>query len=259
MTVVREPIVLPRLVFVKLWEWEGYDPHPVVGVNEYWLSEVAEQRLERAVSAELRRLGLGESGRLAPELRGTIKVLALAEAECHAWISDVIAGENGGALVAALGGEGVRLVRDDNVVRIDPVPADELAEYLVMVLPGVPPAAMNPISVEGPAATRSARDADEPFELHLGRAGSGPTPSARLAEVMKEPRTGVHEIYTAVRTGSAREMERDPLTVLDLVDRGRVLITTDTTDGDEQRITCVPGTFDNLVGRLRGALEELVA
>lgn len=245
MTIVRRPTVLPRLSLIKLWEWAGYPPHPVVGVNEYWQTDAAEQRLEREIHADLQRRGLGDGQRMSAELHGTITVLARATAECYAWVSDVRAGQNGGVLVAELDGRAVRLVRDDTAVRIDPVAAGELAEYLVMALPGVPPAAIEPITVEQ-SATRD----DQPYQVQLKRAGAPPSDKARLNALTRAPHTGVHELYAAVRTARG-ESTSDALTVLDVAEVGRVLVTTSTTDRGEQRITCVPGTFTNLVGTLR--------
>lgn len=252
MAVITKPVLLPRITVIKLWEWAGYPPHDVVGVNEYWQTPAADQRLEQEIYADLQRRGLSDGQAPSAALSGTLEVLAKAEAECHGWISDVRSGQNGGVLVAEYAGHAVRLVRDDETVRIDPIPVGEVAEHTVQALPSVPPAQMDSFIVDVP------KDAggDEPYEVQVKKASSRPSEQARLRQLQKGPHTGVHELYVVARVNGG-ERTSEPLTVLDLADGGRVLVT-HTVDRGEKRLSCMPGTFTNLVGEIQGHWQALV-
>lgn len=253
MAVIRQPVVLPRIALIKLWEWAGYPAHEVIGVNEYWQTPAADQKLEAEVYAHLQRQGLADGRQPSAELRGTLEVLARAEAECHGWVSDVRARQNGGIVVAELNGHAVRLVRDDDVVRIEPVPAGEVAEATVQALPRVPPAPIEPFTVEQPAERP---DADGPYEVQVKKARSRPSDKARLKEIERGPHTGVHQLYVLARVGVGEARTSEPLTVVDLVQRGRVLVTAHTADGERQ-LHCMPGTDDTLVREIQRTWQSM--
>jgi hypothetical protein len=253
MAVIRQPVVLPRIALIKLWEWAGYPAHEVIGVNEYWQTPAADQKLETEINAHLLRQGLADGDQPSAELRGTLDVLARAEAECHGWVSNVRARQNGGFVVAELNGYAVRLVRDDDVVRIDPVPAGEVAEAAVQALPRVPPAPIEPFTVEQPVEKA---DADGPYEVQVKKARSRPSDKARLKEIERGPHTGVNELYVVARVHGG-EQTSEPLSVVDLVDGGRVLVTHVVEDG-EPRLHCQPGSFENLVAEIQGTWQALV-
>lgn len=254
MAVIRRTTMLPRISLIKLWEWAGYPPHIVIGVDEYWHTDEATQKLEREILADLERRGLAVNGTPSDELRGTLEVLARAEAEVHGWVSDVRANENGGVLVAEYAGHGVRLVCDDELVRIDPVPVGEVAEYTVQALPRVPGADIEPFTVERPPEQP---DADGPYEVQVKKQRSRPSDAARLKQLEKGPHTGVHQLWVVARV-DGEEATSEPLTVLDLVDGGRALVVTSTTRDGDQQLACMSGTYENLVGQIQGSWQSLV-
>lgn len=248
---LRRTAVVPRISLIKLWEWAGYQPHIVIGVDEYWQTESAARRLEREIYVDLEQRGLAEGRALTPRFKATLEVFAKAEAEVHGWVSDTRANENGGLLVAERRGQGVRLVRDDRVARIDPVPAGQVAEYAVQALPGVPPAQIDRFSVEPPEPVEETGA----FQMsRLKQARSRPTDRARLKQLERGPHTGVHQLYVVARTPDERVSE--PITVLDVVDTGRVVVTPAVEHGDPV-LTCCSGSFHNLVGLIQGTWQTL--
>jgi hypothetical protein len=139
-------VVLPRYAFIKAWEWGGYGrPHPVIGADDLWLNDSARAVVQREVDGLLDKAGVAVNGVVMPEFRRKLAVLARAERECYGWISRH--GETGAALVAAIGREAVRVVRDDQVVVLDAVRADDLAGALVDVLPTVAGAEIGDITI----------------------------------------------------------------------------------------------------------------
>lgn len=251
--VIRQPVVLPRLSMIKLWEWAGYPPHDVIGVNEYWQTPAAAAQFAQVIRADLRQRGLGDGERPSAELSGALEVLARAEAECHGWIS-VRGQQNGGFVAGEYRGQAVRLVRDDDMVRIDPIAPGQVAESAVQALPRVPAAPIAPFTVLRPLERPSADDA--PYDVRVNKARVGMTDAARLREIERGPHTGVHQLYVVARVGAGEPRTSEPLTVVDLVERGRVLVTAHTAGGERQ-LHGMPGTADALVREIQRTWQSL--
>lgn len=250
--VIRQPVVLPRLSLIKLWEWAGYPPHDVIGVNEYWQTPAAGAQLEQVVRADLRQRGLADGDWPSAELNGALEVLARAEAECHGWVS-VRGQRNGGFVAAEYAGQAVRLVRDDDLVRIDPISAGQVAEAAVQALPRVPAAPIAPFTVLRPLERPSG---DDPYDVQVNKARVGISDKARLREIERGPHSGVHQLYVLARVGVGEARTSEPLTVVDLVQRGRVLVTAHTADGERQ-LHCMPGTDDTLVREIQRTWQSM--
>lgn len=254
MVAIRRTIMLPRISLIKLWEWAGHPPHIVIGVDEYWHTDEAAKKLEREIYADLERRGLAEDGVLSAELRGTLETVARAEAEVHGWVSDVRADEKGGVVVAEYEGYGVRLVCDDDLVRIDPVPVGEVAEYTVQALPRVPGGDMEPFTVERP---QEAPSEDAVYEVQVKKQRSRPSDTARLKALEKGPHSGVHQLWVVARV-RGEEATSEPLTVLDFADgSGRALVVTSITEDGDQRLSCTSGTYENLVSEIQTSWQSL--
>lgn len=254
MVAVRRTIMLPRISLIKLWEWEGHPPHIVIGVDEYWQTEEADKKLEREIFADLERRGLAKDGVLSAELRGTLETVARAEAEVHGWVSDVQADERGGVVVAEYDGYAVRLVCDEELVRIDPVPVGEVAEYTVQALPRVPGGDLEPFTVERPLEEPSE---DQAYEVKIKKQRSRPSDTARLRALEKGPHSGVHQLWVVARV-RGEEATSEPLTVLDFPDEGRALVVTSITEDGDQRLSCMSGTYENLVAQIQTSWQSLV-
>lgn len=257
MAVVSEAVALPRLALIKLWEWEGFgQPHPVVGGDDYWMSPEAAGRLEGAVYAELEERELASGGHLAPEFRDTLRVLAYGSERYFGWISDLEAGTTGGALVAALGDDAVRLVRDGDYIGLERIYPDQLAEYLVDSLPYLEPAAIDPITAPRSAMPRPG-GADDDYEVEVTASSRGPSPAARLKKLLRARRSGVHQLYAGRLPGTGAAVNSRPLTAIDLAGEGRILTYVDFPPDEEPQVSCVPGDWDTLVGALLSAYGEL--
>lgn len=257
MSVISNPVALPRIAVHTLWGWEGLgEPHPVLDAGGMWMSEEHKARLEEGILAELAKQGLASDGHIAPELRETLRLLASAAQEIYGWVADITGGDTGAIMVAALGRDAVRLLRDERAVVLDPIPADQLAERFVEALPDVGPAAIKPISIPKSSYSPSRAPVEEDdFEFQLHTEYAPPDPADQLVELMRLKRTAEHKIYVAKRSGGSR-VRSDQLTAIDLADHGRILTYLAKHDG-EPHIECVPMSSGDLVAKLRLVAETL--
>lgn len=249
MTAVSPAVALPAWVVANLWEWEGHGrPHPIVGYDEYWTPPEARERFRVAVMATLQEEGLAHDGVLVDELRDALWVLANAEYECYCCQFDST-GADGRVLVAAAQGRAVRFVRDDRMSTVEFTPADAVASSCVELLPDVAPARF-------PALRARVSDylpRDDDFTVV-----NQPGQVTQLREQTSGARTGVHEFNVAIRAGiGGTRVASRPMTVLDLVERGRVACYYTTPGNDEPHIVCVPGDSANLVTALGEMRAEL--
>ena len=91
----------------------------------------------------------------------------------------------------------------------------------------------------------------------LKQARSRPTDRARLEQLERGPHTGVHQLYVVARTHGGHAMS-EPLTVLDLVEGGRALVSTTRTEDGDLRLAGSSGTYENLVGQIQSTWHELL-
>ncbi|GLY64297.1 ESX secretion-associated protein EspG [Amycolatopsis taiwanensis] len=232
-------VVLPRYAFIRAWELAGYGkPHPVVGVDDLWLNDVAKTMMQREVDRLLDQAGVGVNGVPTPEFRRKLAVLARAEREYCGWISRQ--GETGAALVAAIGGEAVRVVRDDKVVVVDSVRADDLAGALVDALPNVDSAEIGEISA--PVSRYTEQPGPEEYEFEMDTRDQPPDPAALVRAVMNAPRAGMHQLSAARRDRNGQRRRGRPITVIDLAEGGRILTYVVQPPNGEPVLRCVPGT-----------------
>lgn len=245
-------IVLPRYAFVKVWEWGGYGkPHPVVGADDMWLNDAAKNVLQGEVDGLLQKVGVAVNGVPTPEFRRKLAVLARAERECYGWISQH--GEAGAVLVAAVGGEAVRVVRDDKVVVLDQVRADDLAGALVDVLPDVKSAEIGDIAIPASQYSEKRPPVPEEYEFQMSTRNRRPDPGARVRALLNAPRAGMHQLYVAGRDRVGQRRRGRPVTVIDLVEGGRVVTYVVRPPNSEPVLHCRPGTRHALLGALTAA------
>ncbi len=244
-------MVLPRLVFVKTWEREGFgQPHPIVGVDDYWLNAEAKRLLWKGVDEALAEAGVADNGLLSPEFRRMISVLAAGECEFYAWSSDTRSGETGAVLVSMRGRDAVRLIRDDDVVLVDRIPANRLPERFLQVLPAVEGADLAPIKVPKSAYSDRPPGKAEHYDLEIETRYAEAAPGERLRELMRAERTGLHQMYAAVRDRRGRRWRSSPLSAIDLAESGRILTFVSEPPNAEPEINCVSGTWSALVRTL---------
>ncbi|WP_186382604.1 ESX secretion-associated protein EspG [Amycolatopsis rhizosphaerae] len=242
-------IVLPRYAFVKAWESGGYGkPHPVIGTDDLWLDGSARKLLQREVGGLLEKAGAAVDGVPTPEFRRKLAVLARPERECYAWISHH--GEPGAALVAAIGGEAVRLVRDEKSVILDAARADDLPGTVVDALPDARAADIGEIVI--PVSQYSARGpaTSEDYELTMETRQQRPDPAARVRALMNAPRSGMHQLAAAARDRSGQRRRGRTVTVIDLVEAGRILSYVGQPPNGEPMLHCVSGTRRALLSTL---------
>jgi hypothetical protein len=234
-------IFLPKAALLTAWEWERHGPPPaVLGADNLWLGNETRKRLDEKVLDVLTSLRLAAGGTLTREFRDVLHVLAKGAHQFTAWLGDIEADESGAVLVSANSPDALRLIRKDDVVRIDVVEASRIAESLVDVLPPVPPARIEAVAI--PEARFSGRSEDS-YELTdpTDDTSSDPLPWAR--RLMAAKRTGLHQCY-AVNRG----VRSAPITAVDIAGTGRVL--TYVYPGRERMVSFQPGT--------RGALTDVL-
>ncbi|WP_328607380.1 ESX secretion-associated protein EspG [Amycolatopsis sp. NBC_00345] len=221
MTVLAEPVVLPAAVFSTAWTMLDLgDPHPIFGVGRFWSDESARWEQHVAAMAFLARTGLAAEEALAPRWRATLQVLGHAEQECFGW-SELQNGNRGAAIAVRQGQDAVLAKVYDGLVELHPIPATRLATALHDTLPPLPAAAIRPVAVEPRSETA------DPFEDGTDR--------EYLSAVLRNRQLGVHQLYSAVRTGRDRRVG-GPITVVDL-EIGRVL----TYRRENDRTELIPG------------------
>lgn len=250
-------LAVPRFAFIKAWEWWApAPPPPVVGGDTFWLNDTAKATVETKVNEALARAGLIEGGAPTPRFRHILGVLARPEREISAWVARTETGETGGILVAAARRYGIRLVRDEKLVMVDEIPPANLVETFVDVLPDVPPARIPELAVP---LSRYDNPRDEAYEFDMQTRHTGPDPAATMRELVNARRTGLHQIYAAVAGRGGRRLRSNPLTAIDLADRGRIL-TFVTSNGPrrEAEISCVPGGRRDLVELLHATHKALI-
>lgn len=237
MTVLVEPVVVPAAVFSTAWTMLDLgDPHPVFGTGRFWSDESARREQHVAVMAFLARIGLAEEGVLAPHWRATLKVLGHAEQECFGW-SELPNGNRSSAIAVRQGHHAVLAKVYDDLVELHPIPAARLATALHDTLPPLAAAAIRPVAVEPRPETA------DPFEDGTDR--------EYLSAVLRGRQLGVHQLYSAARTGRGRRVG-GPITVVDL-EIGRVL----TYRSENDRTELIPGGPPAVVKVLNDTYEAL--
>jgi hypothetical protein len=253
----NETLLLPKAAFLTAWKWAGYGrPHAVIGADEIWLDPETRRKLEDKVLDTLTKLGLAADGTLTRDFRDTLAVFARSTRRYYAWVGDIDSGQTGGVLVAARGEDAVRLLREDKLVRIDPVHPGRMAEVLVDSLPDTPPASIDEITMPVSAyATRERQSLEEMiYDPPQGDVSEGGV--RRLRELMAGQRSGAHQLYASI-TGEAGVRRSKPLTALDIIDRGRVLTFRSTRPGEGSHICCMAGSRHNIVNSLNATLAAL--
>jgi len=249
MTIIDRPVRMPRPAFFVAWEYLGRGTLPVVVSPDdtYMTEEYAAERTRRA-TAKFAEIGLAASdGRLSPEFRATLELLAAPARECYSWTAFAAnPSDDGAVFVATAGRDAVRLITDYRSIRLDPIQPRDLVPALVETLPDYPPSRMSPLRV--PMAYLEDNGAD-PLSEMSGRADD-------LRHLMRAERAAAHKIHAATGNGAGR-VHSAPLTVYDLTRSGRILASTGPgADGGAEATVC-SGTHANLVAALNRTFETL--
>jgi hypothetical protein len=252
--VVDSAVVLPKMAFVTVWELENLgEPHPVIGPNNYYMTDEFRAELHRHTYASLEELGLAAEGLVSEELRRTMHVIASSDRQFYGWSSTAHGGDDA-ILVAALGRDAVRIATDDEVILLDPIPAETLTEHFVEALPEVPAAHVMPVTVP-----ESQLDDPSGFTNSSPLAQLADTgPVDYLNNVMRAQRDAVHQLYAAVRGRSGERRRSMPLSAIDLTGQGRVFtfLNKHPKTGQKQ-INLLPGTPANLISVLEATCGNL--
>jgi hypothetical protein len=251
--VIDTPVRIPRMALLTAWEWERLgEPHPVLGVNTYYMTDEFRTDLHRRTYDTLTASGLVSGGVLTPRFRATLATLARADRAFYSWTTFPHRnGDDGAILVAALGRDAVRLLTDDTVVQLDPVSAGGLAGHFLDALPEAPAAGVRPMRV-----AKSAFDGrDDGAPIRPLADNSRVSDVTRLRELMGAQRDAVHQMYAAVRDSSGERWRSLPLSAIDLTGLGRFLTYVTGDDGDE--IVVVPGDRRHMLDALTSTMDGL--
>ncbi|MEW2502946.1 ESX secretion-associated protein EspG [Amycolatopsis sp. NPDC047767] len=243
MTIIDKPVRMPRSAFFVAWKLAelGDLPAAVDPDDSYSTAEFAKELTRRSLSRfTALRLATGD-GRLTPEFRATLRLLAVPKREFYSWTAFGSHPEDNGAVfVATAGPDAVRLITDNRSIQLDPIRPRDVAASLVDTLPGCAPARIQQLRV--PTAYLEGTHADPMSEL------SGVADEMRY--LMRAERVAVHKLYAAIRDGDGDRVRSTPLTVYDLAHTGRVLaFTSDTNDGELEANMCA-GSRTNLIDAL---------
>jgi hypothetical protein len=238
---VQRTVLLPALAFLQAWEWEiRSTPPTALGRNNHWCSDETKRHLADQTLDVLAAAGLAAGGTLAPEFCETLATLARGF-RFSAYVGDIHNDRTGTAVVAVSGPNAVRAVCADDLIRIDPVPAEAAVERLIEVLPAMPPARLDPIAIP-----RSRYRPDRPvlrehYEFSMSARQPRRDASDRPRQLMAAPRLGLHQVYAG---------DGAPVTIVDVAAEGRVLTFGSQAPGEEPKINFVPGTREYLIGTL---------
>ena len=252
MTVIDRPVRLPRLAFLTAWELQSLGtPHPVVGINDLYLTDEIRADILRRTLARLTDLGLATPNGLKPPLQRTLATLASARREFYAWNS-FRNGDAGAILVASSGNDAVRLIADGATVHLDAIDGDQLAQHFVETLPDVPGARVRSIAVPT-SDFNGGHDYGDP----LAEPSVTQQQAARLRELMEAERDAVHQLYAAVRDDQGVRHRSVPMSAIDLSHRGRVMTFLSGEDQRRDIINLVPGTPAKLISVLKNTIDGL--
>lgn len=264
MTIIAKKVTLPLVAVDRLWSTLDPGPaHLTLGIGDFWIPEENRERVTAAISDGLQQEGLGTLESPAPELVGTLRLIATATEEYYAWVNDIPSSDAGAVLASAKDGEAVLMVRDRQNMQLEPIPAEKLAERFVSTFAEVEAAQIPELSV--PKASFSAElsaeqeAADEETGFSFAYEPDGPEEidhAAKLRELLQARRAAVYQLYTAKRSGGPNRKRVGPYAMIDIIDEGRVL-TFVSDAGAEPMIQCVPGSKDNLVKALTEAQAAL--
>ncbi|MEV5718512.1 ESX secretion-associated protein EspG [Amycolatopsis mediterranei] len=219
MAVIDRPVVLPKLAFLTAWSMLDIgELPPAFGTGlQHWTSTGGRRELESRTMAALSDLGLARNKRLNELWRSTVAVLAGAGREYYAF-SNFAGGRACSVLIAAGEGDAIRAIVDENVVALEPIEDKWFATALLDTLPDVP----------GAGVRRTVVAQDELDSIN---------------EVIRRPRSAVHQIYVARRDSDGERRRSMPISAIDLEESGRVLVYT---DGDDN-LVMIPGTAREFV------------
>jgi hypothetical protein len=250
---LSKPIYLPKAVLLKVWEWEGHGTPPsVFGPDNYWLGDETKKQFEDKVLDVLVELRLGAGGTVTREFREVLRVLAQGTQQFSAWLGGVATDETAAMFVSVRGSEAVRFIRQDDKVRLDSVTTEYPAESLVGMLPPVPPARIEPLSVPNSRFGPQKPRAEEPYEFKTSTGYAPPDPAQRAKELAAGKRSGLHQFY-ATKAGR----RSTPLTVLDILGEGRLLTYVFERPHEDSMVSFQPGTRENLTRALYGTFAAL--
>ena len=244
MAVIDRPIIMPKLAFLTAWSMvELGELPPAFGASLHnWVTADGRRELEVRAMTALTDLGLARNNRLNGLWRSTTAVLAGAGREYYAF-SNFADGRSCSVLLAARGGDAVRAIVDDNVVSLEPVQDKWFATALLDTLPDCPAA-----TIPGTVAAKPAQSDQSPSLEHAIGEEAG-----YLDEVMQRPRRAIHQIYVARRDSAGERHRSMPITAIDLVDSGRVLVYSD----PEDRVVLIPAGAREFVATLNNTYAGL--
>lgn len=249
---LTKPLYLPKSALLTAWEWERHGTPPaVLGADNYWFDDETKKRLDETVLDVLTSLEVAAGGTLTREFRDLLAVLANGQRQFTAWLGDFDADESGTVLVSVSGSDALRLVRQDDKVRIDPVRPEYAAQALVGMLPQVPPARFDPVDI--PKARFSGRPVyEDSYDLTDPTDDRTSDPLVWARNLMAGKRTGVHQCY-AVSNGRRSA----PITAVDVAGVGRVLTYVYPGPGGEPTVSFQPGHRETLTEVLYATLNGL--
>jgi len=194
------------------WQRSRLPALPVIFTwrNHATVPDDPQQALDEAEDRLRSRGMIDRRGGLDDDLYGALALFTHAPVELDLRFAPGV-GREIRTCVAARGGYAVRAVLDNDAVRVDTVPADQVTAALVGVLPDLPPARGTVVSVptaELDAAVRDVAergdDSDPAFTAALQARGLRSDDARNLVALLGGDRTGFGKIGVAVRDSSGR-------------------------------------------------------
>ncbi|HVW40282.1 MAG TPA: ESX secretion-associated protein EspG [Amycolatopsis sp.] len=239
---VQRTVLLPALAFRQAWEWEiRAAPPTALGRNDHWLSSDAKRQLEDKTLDVLAAVGLAAGGTLVHDFRDTLATLARGY-RFSAYVGDIHNDRTGTAVVAASGPVAVRAICANDLVRIDPVPAEAVVESLIEVLPAMSPARLDPLAIPKSRYRPDGPMRSENYEFSMSGHPQR-DPAERPRKLMAAPRLGMHQLYAG---------DAEPVTIVDVAGEGRVITFVTQAPREEPKVHFLPGTREHLIGSIKG-------
>ncbi|HJQ48211.1 MAG TPA: ESX secretion-associated protein EspG [Amycolatopsis sp.] len=240
---LQRTVLLPAMAFRQAWEWEiRAEPPTALGRNDHWVSGDAKRQLEDETLDVLASVGLAAGGTLTHDFRDALATLARGY-RFSAYVGDIHNDRTGTAVVAASGPVAVRAICVNDLVRIDPVPAEAVVESLIEVLPAMSPARLDPLAIPKSRYRPDGPVMKEHYEFSMSTRQPQRDLIERPRKLMAAPRLGLHQLYAG---------KSDPVTVVDVAGEGRVITFVTQAPREEAKVHFLPGTREQLIGAVRG-------
>lgn len=197
------------------------EPHPTLPGAHLWYPPDEEHRRNVRVLNELRRQGLIQGTRVSDDFLETLTVMQRASVEYYTFIANKETGQTT-VRTAAIGRDAV-LVQwaGDDVIKIAPIPVEQMGVRLAVALPETPAAQVHSMSCDNADLEAILKDKTLPTTKSVSDA-------RRMKRWFEMDRINVGQLFAAVRDSAGmRRATKAPIPGWMDTESGRVLVTPD--------------------------------